>query len=172
MKKYLSVAAMISLFISLLFLSVSHAPASDALRFEQAQPGEVQGTFSVILFDNAYGHGIQRLALLDREGDDITIEPYALVDEYKIIRNLPAAAALKRAHDFVSVPTELWSTELTRISTARGDIIGYELRPLYNYLSYGTSDVLNVSYRVRGKFIYVHIRLKEEVDRIFRGEDR
>lgn len=162
----------ILLAVFLLAMSVSVAPAADPVRFEPARPEEIRGQFSVILFDNAYGHGIQRIAFLDREGDRITIEPYALVDEYKIIRNLSGPDAYKRALDFVSVPTEIRTTRLSSIIDASGALIGYELRPLYYYLSYGTEDVLEVSYRFKGEFLQVHTRLTEKVDKLFRGHDR
>lgn len=172
MRQHTSSRLRIFLLISMIFVSAAVATAADPLRFDEVRPEDVQGTFSLILFDNAYGNGIQRLALLDREGDQVTIEPYAPVYEYRIVKNLSGPDALKKALHFVTLPVDARSTRLVRISDSSGAVLGYELRPLFYSIAYGTDDVLEVSYRRKGEFLYVHMRLTEKVEKLFRLDNR
>lgn len=162
----------LSLMLAVMIFLIPTAQSVDApLKFAEAQPAEINGMFSLILFDSAWGGGIQRIAILDAEQDDVIIEPYVPVDEYRIIRHLPAADAYRQALAFLSLAPDFWSSQLTRISDARGTLLGYEVRPLFFRLTYGKPDVLDVNYRLKGNTIYMHIRLIDEVDRRIRGVD-
>lgn len=161
-----------SLMLAGMIFFVQGAQAVDApLKFTEARPGDIKGTFSLILFDSAWGGGIQRIALLDAEQDDVVIEPYVPVDEYRIVRNLSADDAYRQALAFLSLAPDFWSSQLTRISDARGALLGYEVRPLFFRLTYGNPDVLEVNYSLKGNTVYMHIRLIDEVDRRVRGFD-
>ena len=138
-------------------------------RLEQAEQKEVAGTYSLVLFDSGLGNGIQRIAVLDREGDSYRFEPYAPEFEYKIVRGLSGSEALQRAQHYLAVTPEYWKSQLSRIKGPAGEVLGYELRPLYQRTVFGMDDVLEISYRVKGETVFIHMRLKDPIDRLFRS---
>jgi hypothetical protein len=157
--------------VSIMFWAAAVNAIDLPLKLSTVQPQDIKGSFSLILFDSAWGWGIQRLALLDIDQDDVVIEPYVPVDEYRIVRNLSGEEACRQAIAFLSLAPDLWSLQFTRISDARGKVLGYEIRPLFFHITYGKPDVLEVGYRTVKNTIYVHIRLIDEVDRQIRGLD-
>ncbi|KAF0184550.1 MAG: hypothetical protein FD164_406 [Nitrospirae bacterium] len=159
------------IFYTALVLWTATIPVAEALspQLELAEAKEVSGLFSVVLFDSGLGNGIQRIAVLDRENDGFRFEPYAPEFEYKIIRGLSGQDALRRAQEFLAVTPEYRKPQLSRITGPSGAIIGYEVRPLYERPSFGTDDVLEISYRVQGEAVFIHMRLIEPVERIFRS---
>ncbi|HSW62656.1 MAG TPA: hypothetical protein VLH56_04985 [Dissulfurispiraceae bacterium] len=156
---------------AVLLLWTAAIPVAEALtlRLELAEAKEVSGPFSVVLFDSGLGNGIQRVAVLDRDGDGFRFEPYAPEFEYKIIRGLSGQDALRRAQEFLAVTPDIWKHQLSRITGTAGAVIGYEVRPLYQRPAFGTDDVLEISYRVQGEAVFIHMRLIEAVERLFRS---
>jgi hypothetical protein len=116
------------------------------LKTEYAAPSEMSGTFSVILFGGAHHDDLETVAFLDIEGDQYTIEPFAPDFDYAIKKSLSAQESLRVAEKFVSFHPSLWKTQLTKIIGPGGDLVGFELRPLYIPFVYGTSDVLDIHY--------------------------
>jgi hypothetical protein len=75
--------------------------------------------------------------------------PYAPEYDYNVIKKLPAAEALKRAQVFVKWHRDYRSTQVRKILDDQGSVIGYEVRPLYDPIAYGVSNVLVVRYWVQ-----------------------
>jgi hypothetical protein len=111
-----------------------------------ADPTEVKGTFTVILFGGAYHDDLETVAFLDIAGDQYTLEPFAPDFDFVIKKGLSAEEALTVAGKFVSFHPSFWKTQLTEIISPGGDIVGFELRPLYLPFVYGKSDVLDIYY--------------------------
>jgi hypothetical protein len=127
---------------------------------------DVPGTFTLILYGGRHFRDVEALAILDLEGDQYTIEPYAPEFDYRIIRGLSAKDALERAEAFLGSHYAFRRAALSKILDDSGKTIGYEVRPFYSPLSFGLTDVLDVDYALRtdGK-VRAYIHLKPQVER-------
>jgi hypothetical protein len=150
------------IFLSLLVIGVSFAHAK-YLKTLEAKAEEISGSFTLILYDGRHVNDLETTALLDREGDQYEFEPYAPEFDYKVKKGVPAGDALNEAKKFVSFHNAFWRSQLSKILDDKGDIIGYELRPLYHPFVYGRDDLLEVYYRIKDGKVIVYIRLAPEV---------
>jgi hypothetical protein len=121
---------------------------------------DVQGTYTLILYGGNYSGDLETVAILDREGDRYTFEPYSPAFNYRVIKGQTSDHALPAAEQFVRRAPSYQSEQLRSVLDETGTVIGYELRPLYLPFVYGTSDVLDIDYRSRGEKVIVTIRLK------------
>ena len=134
------------------------------LEVRSAEFAGVKGRYSLILYGCTYFNDLRTLAILDREGDTYTIEPYAPDFDYRVVRNLPAQDALKRAESFArGCNPDFMVSRLSVILTKDGAVAGYELMPLYRAYTYGESDVLNTYYFLDKNKIIAFIKLKHKV---------
>lgn len=141
------------------------------LKTEGAKDADIKGTFSLILYGSRHLNDIETIAILDIEGDGYSFEPYTPEFDYKIKMGIPAKEALEEAERFVSWHSLFYRTQLSRILDYKGNIIGYELRPLYQPLAFGVSDVLDVDYRIKDNKVIVRIKLKQQIERmLFNGD--
>ncbi|MFZ3138988.1 MAG: hypothetical protein WA126_16525 [Thermodesulfovibrionales bacterium] len=139
------------------------------LRTESAEVSAMNGSLTLILYGARFLDDIETIVIFDIEGDQYHFEPFAPDFDYKIKRGVQAKEALAEAQKFVSFHNAFWRSQLSRILDPNGNIIGYELRPLYNNLVYGTSDVMDVYYWLKeGGKIKVTIRLVPEIERAIR----
>ena len=144
------------------------------LRTESAEVSAIKGSFTLILYGARFADDIETIVIFDIEGDQYHFEPFAPDFDYKIKKGVQAKEAFAEAEKFVSFHNSFWRSQLSRILDPNGNIIGYELRPLYNNFVYGRSDVMDVYYWLKeeGK-IKVTIRLVPDVEnsRKFPGGD-
>jgi hypothetical protein len=154
------------------FMVISVLTTSDSfacekpLRTEEAKASEITGTYTLILYGGNYSDDLETIAILDREGDQYNFEPYAPDFDYRIKKGVPAKEALKEAEKFVSFHNSFWRSQISRIIDNKGNIIGYEVRPLYQPFTFGISDILDVYYWLKeGGGVKVLIRLKQSVER-------
>jgi hypothetical protein len=162
-------AAMVVLLFATGLLSI--APDSFAfetsLKTEAANPSEVKGTFTLILYGGNYYDDLETMAILDREGDQYTLDLYKPDFDYRAIKGLPAKEALEKAEKFIRFNPSFWHSQLSKILDDKGDVIGYELRPLYYPITYGSSDVLDVHYWMKeGGRVKITVRLITSVERL------
>ncbi len=141
------------------------------LKTEQAEPKEVTGVFSLILYGGRHSSDLETVAIFDKEEDQYEFEPYAPEFDYKIKKEIPAGDALKEAKKFVSFHNSFWRSQLSRIIDEKGNIIGYELRPLYYPFVYGSDDVLEIYYRIKDGKVIVQIRFMSDVFNSFFSRD-
>lgn len=156
--------------LSVIMLYVTPAPA-ESLRTEGVSAGSVAGTFTLILYGGRHFRDVESLAILDLEGDQYTFEPYAPDFDFRKIKGLSAKDALDNAQVFLSSHYAFRRSVLSRILDGSGKTVGYEVRPFYDPLTFGVTDVLDVEYvpRSDGK-VRVYIRLKQAVERqLFSG---
>jgi hypothetical protein len=154
-------------FMSLHLSGFDACAGVNPLKTEPATAAEVKGTFTVIFYGGAYADDLETVALLDNEGDQFTFEPFAPDFDYIIKKGLSAEEALKAAEKFVTFHPSFWRTQLIKIIDPEGNIIGFELKPLYFPFVYGTSDVLDIYYWLKkeGK-IKVTIKLKPSLEKL------
>jgi hypothetical protein len=155
-------------FVSAVFDEYTSVFACEApLRTEEAKPADVSGTYTLILYGGRYPDDLETVAILDPEGDKYHFDIYAPDFDYKTEKGVSGKEAIKEAQKFVSFHRSFFKSVLSRILDNKGDTIGYELRPLYNPLTYGFSDLINVNYFLKenGR-IKVVIRLVPSVERM------
>jgi len=138
-----------SIFLASLVLTLGSCAGGKQLRTELALDSEITGSYTIILFGTRNAYELKTIAFLDREGDGYELVPYAPEYDYKVIKNLPATEALNKALDYVKWPRDYRSSQLRKILNDQGSVIGYEVRPLYDPLAYGISNVLVVQYWVK-----------------------
>jgi hypothetical protein len=149
-----------SIFIASLVLTLGSCAGGKQLRTELAEDSEITGSYTLILFGTRNAYELKTIAFLDKEGDGYELVPYAPDYDYKVIKNLPASEALKKALDYVKWPRDYRSSQVCKILDGQGSVIGYEVRPLYDPLAYGISNVLVVQYWVQaGGVVKVTINL-------------
>jgi hypothetical protein len=159
-------------FMVLLFL-VPSAPFIHAeyLKTQEAKTEEITGSFILIFYGGRHANDLETIAFLDKEGDQYEFEPYAPEFDYKVSKEVPAGDALNEARKFVSFHNAFWRSQLSKILDAKGNTIGYEVRPLYRPFVYGRDDLLEVYYRIKDGRVIAYIRLAPEVfNKFFFGD--
>lgn len=143
--------------------------APSPIRTADLQRAEVTGAYTVILYGGRYGDDLESVAILDKEGDQYAIEPYAPAFDYAVMKNVPAQEALARASRHIGWHSNVARSQMLEIVDSRtGALIGYELRPLYMPLAYGASDVLDIDYWMQGDRVMVSVRLIPRIERMRR----
>ncbi|HEX8948433.1 MAG TPA: hypothetical protein VF790_05695 [Dissulfurispiraceae bacterium] len=122
---------------------------------EPAGADKVTGVFTLIL----YRSGIETVAFLDKEEDRYTLEPYAPAFDYSVIKGLSGEDALARAEELVKSHSSFSGSRLSGIVDESGYVLGFELRPLYPPLTYGSADILDIYYRGKERKVMIHISL-------------
>ena len=125
-----------------------------------AKISDITGTFTLILYGGGHSNDVETMAILDKEGDRYTFEPFAPKFKYIVKRGLPAKEALEEASEFISWHNSFHHSQLSGIIDENGKMLGYELRPLYLPLKFGVDDIMDIDYRMRADKIAVIIRLK------------
>jgi hypothetical protein len=137
-----------------------------ALRTEEAKPDEINGTFTLILYGGGYPDDLETIAMLDAEGDQYVLDPFAPDFDYRMKKGMPAPEGFREAEKFVNFHPSFWRSQLSRIVDNEGKVIGYEVRPLYRPIAFGVSDVLDVNYWLKEKGrVKVTIRLIPSIDK-------
>jgi len=137
-----------------------------SLKTELANSEQVQGNFTLILYSGPWPERIANVAFLDREDDRLTFDLYAPDFDYKILKGIPAKEAIARAEAFVSTHSSFHHSQLACIRDEYERVVGFEMRPLYYPITYGTSDVLFIDYSLRDNKIIIHIRINPDVEQM------
>ena len=140
---------LISVIFLALVLALSSCAGSKQLRTEVAQDSEITGSYTLILFGTKNAYELKTVAFLDKEGDGYELVPYAPEYNYKVMKNIPGTQALEKALNYVKWHRDYRSSQVRKILDNQGSVIGYEVRPLYDPLAYGISNVLVVQYWVQ-----------------------
>jgi hypothetical protein len=156
-----------------------HNPTSEYLKMipvpslAEVTVEEIKGRFTLILYGANHINDLETIAIMDYEGDNIKFEPYAPDFSYRKKFSVTPAEAIKEAVDFVSWHNAFNHYEIKRIVNRAGSTLGFEIRPLYDPLTFGATDVLDVDYILEGDKVKVLIKLKPQIERrIFDGEDK
>ena len=145
--------------ISILIIS-TNLGRGKLLKTVPAEIAYITDTFTLIFYGAGLSNDVETVAILDKEGDQYTFEPFAPKFKYIVKRGLPAREALEEAGKFISWHNSFHRSQLRGIIDEDGKILGYELRPLYLPLAFGTDDIIDIDYRMKADKIAVTIRLK------------
>ena len=132
-----------------------------------AQPADVTGTYTLLLYGCHYADDVKNIAILVDEANKSPFEIYDISTSYKIKKGVPAQEALSEANAFVrcSITHHVTQTELRRIPDGNGNTLGYEMRPLYFPLEFGFPDIFLISYSSKDGMIRAYIRLLPDVEK-------
>jgi hypothetical protein len=141
-----------------------------SLRTELEEKPALTGTYKVVLYGANHFNDIATVALLIPEGGKYVFDIFAPDFNYRTITGLPAEAALEKAVKFVGWHSDFLRSQTSRIIDLNGQVIGYEVRPLYRQITFGMQDVMHVDYFLKEPAtVEVHIGLDPVVEMQFRG---
>jgi hypothetical protein len=126
------------------------------LKTETVRTADISGEFTLFLYGD--GHLLEA-AILDIEGDDYTFEMTGSGHNYTVEKSIPAELAVKKAIGFING----LRNRLRKILDDNGHIIGYQFSTVYNIYRYGSSDILDVDYRIKDKKVLVTIDIKNTI---------
>ena len=136
------------------------------LTTSSADPSDMKGTYTLMLYGCHYPDQINNIAILVDETSKYPVEIYDLDTSYKVKKGVLPQQALAEAESFVRCSTHrIWQTQLLRIPDDSGGTIGYEVRPLYIPYEFGIPDVLLVNYFLRDSTVRVYIKIDPDVER-------
>lgn len=136
------------------------------LMAKPADPSEVQGTYTLLLYGCRYPDDLENMAILVQEGGPYPVEIYAPDFMYKVKKGLPAPQALAEAEKFIACSFHnLWTSVLRKIPDEAGRTIGYEMKPLYVPWEIGVPEVLLSSYSLKNGKVTVYIVLDPLVEK-------
>ena len=153
--------------VVVLFSLVACAPG---LQTQPVRDSAISGTYTGIFHGCNFLNDLETIVLLDKEGDQYTIEPYSPEFNYKVHKGFNASDAISEANRFVNCSSSFSNSRISSILSPDGRILGYEIRPLYSPFRYGVSDVLYTNYQISGNKIIVTIRLIPSVERMLHDD--
>jgi hypothetical protein len=129
------------------------------LNTQGAQDSEVAGNYTVIYYGCNFFNDLETIAFLQKESSGYDFEPYAPDFQYRVKKGLPAKEAMDSAMKFVGCNASFSRAQMSGILGPKGEIIGYEVRPLYRPFTYGAGDVLFVNYSLKDGKVVINVRL-------------
>jgi hypothetical protein len=131
-----------------------------------ADPSEVKGTYTLLLYGCHYPAQIQEVAILVDEAGRYPVTIYDLDSSYRVKTGVPAEQALSEADQFVRCSTNrIWRTEMRKILDDSGGTLGFEVKPLYDPVQFGIPNVIETSYSLQKGVVRAYIRLFPDMER-------
>jgi len=158
-------------FLIAVLICASCAPGI-RLNTSEVQKFEIRSTYRVIFFGCNYLNDLETLAFLDKEDDRYVFDPYAPDFRYRREKGVAADNALEKVDKFLNCNASFSHSRIRMIKAPDGNIIGYELKPLYQPLPYGVDDVLETDYWLKGDKVIITIRLIPSVEKMLQGDGR
>ncbi len=154
---------------AVVFLILSSATAcvpGKQLVSRWADPAEVTGIYTLLLYGCHYSAQLDNVAILVSEESRYPLEIFDIDSSYRVKKGLTAQQALAEADAFIRCSTYgVWRVELRQIPDDIGVTFGYEMRPLYSPLEFGNPDVLLISYALKDGKVRAYIKLDPAVER-------
>ena len=136
---------------------------------KSADPSEIKGTYTLILYGCRYASDIENMAILVDDKSEYPVDIYDINGMYKTKKGISGSQALSEANTFINCSMyTVWSTVLRRISV-NGRTIAYELKPLYQSWELGVPEVLLSTYSLKNSKVSAFIRLDYSVDQLIHG---
>lgn len=131
------------------------------------------GVFKVILYGGKHANDLETVAFLDIDDDAYTLKPYGAQFNFTEYAGQEGLEAYNTAKEFVSSHISFKSVELREIMGPQGEVIGYEIRPLYRSFEFGTDDVIGVTYELKATHdVQIYVKLQESVERRIQSTNR
>jgi hypothetical protein len=154
------------------FIVTGCAMYKGSLKTQEIGAMEPSGTYTVMRYGNSSYEEYDSFALIVPESGKYTFEIYKPSFDYRSSTGLTANQALDMAKTFVGRHPEFARSQISGIISPGGEVIGYEVRPLYKQTRFGMEDLITVSYLLKeNNVIEVRIDLDEKVKNVLRGGD-
>lgn len=136
-----------------------------SLKTLPAAEAEVTGGYSLILYGGKYMTDVETVAVLVKDDNPFSFEPFAPDFAFKAKKGLSAGQAIIEAKEFVSMHPSFAGTIMSRVLDPQGSVIAYEVRALYTPVTYGVADVIDVDYVLRNDTVVMFVKAKRMVER-------
>ncbi|MFI5294410.1 MAG: hypothetical protein ACHQ0Y_05225 [Thermodesulfovibrionales bacterium] len=155
--------------VAAIALAASSCALGNRLDMKTAADSDLTGSFDLILYGCTYHDDFETVAILAKEDGPYVFEPYAPDFNYRVVKGVPAKDALDQAQKFVDCHTAYHRAQLSRLVDAKGDTLGFEVRPLYHPFVFGVDDALDTDYRIKDGKVVVKIRLLPSIENMLSG---
>jgi len=136
---------------------VSSATAAESPKLAKADASEIQGTFTLMTYGCSSGLDRNNVAILKKEGGGADFSVTGRPDKTEVKPGLPGPEALAEAEKFLGCNIDVDHTELRKIMSPGGDIVGFELRPRYDVSRFGIPDAFDTRYTWEGNAVKAEI---------------
>jgi hypothetical protein len=154
-----TIFSLFALFVAALFVFsfVSSAAAAE-LKTARADASEVDGTYSLMLYGCNNGLDVNNVAILKKEGDGRTFEIAGPSGAEPMVKTgLSGDVALAEAKKFLGCSVDVNHTQLDKIMSPEGTVLGFEVRPQYDLGIFGVPDAFSTSYTIKGDTVTARI---------------
>jgi hypothetical protein len=134
------------------------------LKSVNAGPEEITGTCDLFLYGHRYADDFNNVAFLIPWGGKYAFGLYAPEFDYAVRKGLPAGSAIEEAERFVKFHYSFQRSQWKKILDQEGNVIGYELRPIYSAPDFPYSDILDVHYVIEGGKVVASVGLRPEIE--------
>jgi hypothetical protein len=140
------------------------------IQTKDASNSEITGSYTVFLYGANHYNDVATVAILVPTNGQYTFDIYAPDWAYRTVKGVHGKDAVAMAESFVSWHPSFRRTQTAKILAPGGKVIGYEIRPLYMFTTFGKEDVMYVNYFLQdNNKIEVHIHLDYAVEKAFMG---
>lgn len=150
-----------------LTLALTACVSGTPLLTTEAQPAQVTGTYTLLLYGCHYPEDVKDVVILLDERNTHPFEIYDIKTSYKVKKGVPAQEALTEAEAFIRCSMRRVSyTGLRSIPDGAGGILGYEVRPLFFATEFGFPDIMLINYvMTKDGMIRAYIKLHPDVEK-------
>jgi hypothetical protein len=138
----------------------------ERLRRAETEAPDPSVRYTLVLHGGSHTDDLKTIAILDKEGDPYTFTFKAPEFRFGEHKNLSAEDALEQARKFVSFHRDFSTSRMTALTDTEGNILAYEVRPLYQPSVYRHTDILDVNYVLTDDVVTGYIYIKREVERV------
>jgi hypothetical protein len=125
---------------------------------KSADPVDLKGTYTLILYGCRYPADLENMAFLVDENSAYPLDIYALDAMYKTKKGLTGQQALSEGNKFITCGINpVWQSVLRKITDGTGKLVGYELKPLYRDVF--PSEALITWYTLKNDKVIAYIKL-------------
>jgi hypothetical protein len=164
----------VSLFFGMLlacFICSACAFNQSYIQTKGAEKAEITGNYTVFLYGAHHYNDIATVAILAPTDGPHKFDIFATDWAYRSVKGVAGKDAVAMADKFVSWHSSFVRTQTSKILAPSGEIIGYEIRPLYMLTTFGKEDVMYVDYLLKEhNRIEVHIHLDHDVEKKLYGD--
>ena len=153
------------------FLCCACAYNQSYIQTKGAEQAEITGNYTVFLYGAHHYNDIATVAILAPTDGPYKFSIFATDWAYRTVKGVAGKDAVAMADKFVSWHPSYVRTQTSKILAPSGEVIGYEIRPLYMLTTFGKEDVMHVDYLPKeNNRIEVHIHLDNDVEKKLYGD--
>jgi len=141
------------LIITLVFLLVTCSGYGTLKRVKTPDPSTIKGSFTLYLLQDEPGADAARAAIIDVEGDDIRLVPAVSSFYIKTHGGLTLSSAMDKSQSVFASHCAYTGHVLRGLASAGGEIVGYEITPVYTPFLCEFAPTVNLNYYSKGQGI-------------------